>query len=269
MRNSSPQPNFHGLTRYWWDRRFRGSMILRAVFSVDSLHFGGMIGTFVALYKFIVNVLPILTLRIRQMERVSADEFDMGDEVLPPSEDFPPTEIEIESPLDSTANSDAEHGLSLDSLAARRKSALKNIELTPAPTMEESTSGSLESSRVPSPSPQPGRRARFAEDLILPPSRKTSPETERHALRHPGHLSTTTQAAVSLMREKGYVYERWHAALAGAIAGAVAIIMEKKGRRLGISQQMFVRGLQASFNHWSEWSGVKVPLGSVWVFALW
>ena len=35
--------------------------------------------------------------------------------------------------------------------------------------------------------------------------------------------------------------KKWHATLAGAISGGLAIMCEKKGRRGIISQQMFVR----------------------------
>jgi hypothetical protein len=35
--------------------------------------------------------------------------------------------------------------------------------------------------------------------------------------------------------------QRWHAALAGAIAGGLGIMLEKKARRVTIAQQLFVR----------------------------
>ncbi|KAI5984942.1 hypothetical protein EDD15DRAFT_2305257 [Pisolithus albus] len=34
---------------------------------------------------------------------------------------------------------------------------------------------------------------------------------------------------------------RWHAALAGALAGSLAIMFEKRSRRIAIAQQLFVR----------------------------
>lgn len=46
------------------------------------------------------------------------------------------------------------------------------------------------------------------------------------------------QAHVEWTRKKT---RRYYSVLAGALAGGLAIMWEKKGRRLGIAQQMFVR----------------------------
>ncbi|KAG6884255.1 hypothetical protein C0993_012770 [Termitomyces sp. T159_Od127] len=51
-------------------------------------------------------------------------------------------------------------------------------------------------------------------------------------------LSLSTNAQLVLIRKKT---RRWHAALAGAIAGGLAILWEKRGRRGVIAQQLFVR----------------------------
>jgi hypothetical protein len=53
-----------------------------------------------------------------------------------------------------------------------------------------------------------------------------------------GRLSLSKQARQLLIRKHT---KRWHAALAGAISGGLAIMCEKKGRKGIISQQMFVR----------------------------
>jgi hypothetical protein len=53
-----------------------------------------------------------------------------------------------------------------------------------------------------------------------------------------GRLSLSKQAQQLRIRKQT---KRWHAALAGAIAGGLAIMWEKKGRKGIISQQMFVR----------------------------
>ena len=53
-----------------------------------------------------------------------------------------------------------------------------------------------------------------------------------------GRLSLSKRAQQLLVRKQT---KRWHAALAGAIAGGLAIMWEKKGRKGIISQQMFVR----------------------------
>ena len=51
-------------------------------------------------------------------------------------------------------------------------------------------------------------------------------------------LSVRAQMQMSLIRKRT---RRWHAALAGGIAGGLAIIWEKRNRRGVIGQQMFVR----------------------------
>ncbi|EEB95512.1 hypothetical protein MPER_05507 [Moniliophthora perniciosa FA553] len=53
-------------------------------------------------------------------------------------------------------------------------------------------------------------------------------------------LSLSTQAQRILIRKKT---KKWHAALAGAIAGGLAIMFEKRGRRVTIAQQLFVRSV--------------------------
>jgi len=52
------------------------------------------------------------------------------------------------------------------------------------------------------------------------------------------HLSARAQSI--LIRKKT---RRWHATVAGAVAGGLAIIWEKKNRRSLISQQLFVRSV--------------------------
>ncbi len=51
-------------------------------------------------------------------------------------------------------------------------------------------------------------------------------------------LSLSKRAQMVLVRKHT---RRWHAALAGAVAGGLAIIWEKRNRRGVIAQQMFVR----------------------------
>ncbi|KAI0337970.1 hypothetical protein BDW22DRAFT_1363556 [Trametopsis cervina] len=75
-------------------------------------------------------------------------------------------------------------------------------------------------------------------------------------------LSLSTQ---NFQRKKT---RRWYSIVAGALAGGVAILCEKRGRRVGIAQQMFVRGLQGSYNALSTKHGFKIPHGDVIVFSL-
>jgi hypothetical protein len=56
--------------------------------------------------------------------------------------------------------------------------------------------------------------------------------------------------------------------VAGAVAGGVSISLESPSRRKVIAQQLFVRGLQGSYNAYSEKRGFRVPHGDVLVFVL-
>ncbi|KAF9516869.1 hypothetical protein BS47DRAFT_1371618 [Hydnum rufescens UP504] len=78
----------------------------------------------------------------------------------------------------------------------------------------------------------------------------------------PRHLSLTSEIAYSHLDGA-----RWHAIVAGAIAG-LSVLWEKKERRITIAQQIFVRGLQGSWNVWSPRLGIHIPYGSVLAFSL-
>ncbi|KAL1746259.1 hypothetical protein HDZ31DRAFT_81373 [Schizophyllum fasciatum] len=78
-------------------------------------------------------------------------------------------------------------------------------------------------------------------------------------------LSLSAHAQLVLTRKKT---RRWHAAMAGAIAGGLAIMCENKKRRNVIAQQLFVRGLQGSYNSVSERTGFRIPHGEVILFSL-
>jgi len=83
--------------------------------------------------------------------------------------------------------------------------------------------------------------------------------------RREARLSPSAQVHQSWVRKKT---RRWHSVLAGAVAGAVAISFEKRSRRRIFGQQLFVRGLQGSYNSYSEKSGFCIPHGEVVAFAL-
>lgn len=89
-------------------------------------------------------------------------------------------------------------------------------------------------------------------------------ERARNRSRH-ARLSMSAQAHQVWVRKKT---RRWYSVFAGALAGALSIMCEKKERRTGIAQQMFVRGLQGSYNAFSERHGIRIPHGDVIVFAL-
>jgi hypothetical protein len=83
--------------------------------------------------------------------------------------------------------------------------------------------------------------------------------------RRAPRLSLSAHAHMVLVRKHT---RRWHAALAGAISGGLAIYWEKPSRRAVIAQQMFVRGLQGNYNFYSERFGFSIPYGAVIVFSL-
>ncbi|WWC70734.1 uncharacterized protein I206_104685 [Kwoniella pini CBS 10737] len=58
---------------------------------------------------------------------------------------------------------------------------------------------------------------------------------------------------------------RWQAAVAGAV-GSLGLLWESQSRRTGVAQQMFVRGLQASYNQYTPRLGIHIPHGDLLVF---
>lgn len=71
------------------------------------------------------------------------------------------------------------------------------------------------------------------EDESVPATPLEIPLSERRA-----RLSLSAQVHQQWVRKKT---RRWHAVVAGAVAGGVAIMFEKRSRRLIIAQQLFVR----------------------------
>ncbi|KAI0355445.1 hypothetical protein OH77DRAFT_1403225 [Trametes cingulata] len=176
-------------------KRFRLSLIRHALFGEDSLRFAAMLGSFVGLYKFLLNALPIL-LPQPQHPTTHARTRSLFRASLPGA----PDKSAADSPFDDELLEDAE--------------------------------------------------------LALTPPKRGS----RHA-----RLSASAQAHQVWVRKRT---RRWYSAFAGSVAGAVAIMFEKQSRRTGIAQQMFVRGLQGSFNALSDKHGFKIPHGDVIVFTL-
>jgi hypothetical protein len=176
-------------------RQKRVSLIRHALFGSDSFRAAAMLGSFVALYRFILNALPVLlpaNLSLREnLQKLYASFFSNQDE--------------------------QDDAFALDN----------SPDSSPAPT---------------------------------PPHKYRSPVERRDA-----RLSTSAQVHQNWVRRKT---RRWHAVLAGAVAGVVAISFEKRSRRNVIAQQLFVRGLQGSYNAYSEKRGFHIPHGEVLVFAL-
>ncbi|KAG6917567.1 hypothetical protein DXG01_002036 [Tephrocybe rancida] len=145
----------------------RLTVVRHAIFGLDTVRFGLMLGTFTSVYKFLLNALPLL---IPAMN--------------PPIPK--PHLIKTEDSSETPFLSDAEDG----------------------PTAEHPTT------------------------TLRVPLKKRS-----------ARLSLSTDAQLALIRKKT---RRWHAALAGSIAGGLAIMWEKRGRRGVIAQQLFVRIGQAA-----------------------
>ncbi|CAL1717475.1 unnamed protein product [Somion occarium] len=175
-------------------RRLRFTLIRQALFGQESLRFAAMLGSFVALYKFILNALPI---------------------VLPPPNSTTITHAHLRSQFRAQL-SDAETASPFDD-----------------------NDDDLDDVRLPV-------NAQFL--------------SERQA-----RLSSSAQAHQVWVRKRT---RRWYSVFAGAMAGGISILFEKRSNRLGIAQQMFVRGLQGSYNAFSTKRGIKIPHGDVIVFSL-
>ncbi|KAH9998269.1 hypothetical protein BJV77DRAFT_940610 [Russula vinacea] len=177
------------------------SPIRHALFGSDSFRAAAMLGSFVALYRIILNALPLL---------------------------FP-------------AN------------VSLRKN-LRNLFARLFATQDEQDSFIFDETPPSSAEPSPLRPQPPSLSLHI------SPGDRREA-----RLSSSAQIHQSWVRKKT---RRWHSVLAGAVAGAVAISFEKRARQVVIAQQLFVRGLQGSYNAFSEKRGFSIPHGDVLVFAL-
>ncbi|CCL99910.1 uncharacterized protein FIBRA_01935 [Fibroporia radiculosa] len=185
------------------DHRF--ALIRHAAFGPDSFRFAAMLGSFVAVYKFILNALPVLLPHSSPPVRRSSTHHTRSRTLLQAS--LRPSAYA--SPFDSPFSGEE---------------------------LDESLS----------------------EDIEM-----ATPEVLRGS-RH-ARLSMSAQA------HQVWVWRRtrqWHAILAGALAGAIAIMFEKRGRRVAIAQQLFVRGLQGSCNALSSKHGFRIPHGDVLVFSL-
>jgi len=151
-------------------RAARPAVIRHALFGEDTWRFGAMVGSFTALYKFLLNALPIL---------------------------------------------------------------------------------------IPAINPRDKRPKYNSVEVSIPAGEGEAEEKAR--------LRLTASAKLALITKRT---RRWHAAMAGTIAGGLAIMCEKRGRRGVISQQMFVRGLQGSWNAFADAKNINIPYGDVMVFAL-
>lgn len=98
------------------------------------------------------------------------------------------------------------------------------------------------------------------EEMALPRTVSypaSGPATPHHLQRRrSARLSLSAAAHMVLVRKRT---RRWHSALAGAIAGSLAILWEKRNRRGVIGQQMFVR-----YVHELCTSNLRLTLRSQW-----
>ncbi|KAG9117282.1 hypothetical protein FRC07_007385 [Ceratobasidium sp. 392] len=165
-------------------KKLQFALIRHAIFGTDSFRFAAMIGTFVAVYKFLLNSFPLI-----------------------PNDQLPAI-LRYTPPVPSWGSNSP--GGSSSPIYMRTKQERKQEE-------------------------QPD-----------------SAEEEKPASRD---VFVRKPAA------------RWHALVAGGVAG-LAVAFETEGRRLTIAQQLFVRGLQGSYNYWSGRFGIRIPFGDVMVFSL-
>ncbi|EED82868.1 predicted protein [Postia placenta Mad-698-R] len=149
-------------------RNYRFALIRHAVFGLDSFRFAAMLGSFVTIYKFILNALPILP--------------------------QPPTRR-------------------ASSLGRRSRSLLRSAPPPDSPFTDASD-----------------------EDDDIEMARPEVRRGSRHA-----RLSISAQAHQTWARKRT---RRWYAVLAGTVAGGVSILFERRERRVGIAQQMFVSTVQ-------------------------
>lgn len=150
-------------------REYRFAAIRHALLGEDCFRFAAMLGSFVSIYKYILNALPLLY-------QLPESQSPFGDD--------------------------------------------EDIELNPPPTNKR--------------------------------------------VRKP-RLSVSGRARHTWTRKRT---RAWFSVVAGAIAGGVAITFEKRSRRITIGQQMFVRGLQGSYNALAAKHGFTVPHGAVWLFSI-
>lgn len=113
---------------------------------------------------------------------------------------------------------------------------------------------------------------------------ETSTILEIPLKRRRARLSLAAQAHQMLIRKRT---RRWHATLAGAVAGGLGVMFEIRSRRTVIGQQMFVRfvrfvhmtgqrnischlprGLQGSWNAFTTKRNIRIFHGDIIVFSL-
>ncbi|KAH9971376.1 hypothetical protein BGW80DRAFT_1322127 [Lactifluus volemus] len=177
-------------------RKKRLSLIRHALFGLDSFRFGTMLGSFVALYRILLNAFPLLF----------------------------PANVPVR---------------------LRLRSLIKWMT-SPGPSHDHADSV-------------------IDDDHSPLVERNSPPDSPPVEMRPAARLSSAAQAHQIWLHKKS---ARWHSIVAGAVAGGVAISFESLSRRKGIAQQLFVRGLQGSYNAYSEKRGFRVPHGDVLVFAL-
>ncbi|KAF5385411.1 hypothetical protein D9757_005387 [Collybiopsis confluens] len=194
------------------------NLIQRAIFGLDTFRFAAMLGSFVSIYKFLLNALPFLIPSVRVTKRDFPPAFDDDEEVDEDKSSLPTTVFDVSIP----------------------------------PTPSNDAQGPLFHHRQ---------------------------RTER--------LSLSTQAQRILTRKKT---KRWHAALAGAVAGGLGVghvssnpalfngmspILDPLGDQRETRDdcsaticQARRSGLQGSYNLFSDRYNFHIPHGDVLVFSL-
>ncbi|KZS87541.1 hypothetical protein SISNIDRAFT_491000 [Sistotremastrum niveocremeum HHB9708] len=217
-------------------RQLKFSLVLHAVFGKDTWRFAAMLGSFTGLYRFILNALPILI----------------------------PAPIISRPPLLPT------HSTPGSGTRTRTRKRTRKVGFTTAEPESPDADGDSPNSEEDSPIlPSLTETNGYTEPptplLTLSGSTPTSgdkpPQTRETLEPRSSHLTVRAQ----FLRKKT---KRWHAVLAGLIAGGLGVSFEARSRRLVIAQQMFVRGLQGGYRAYTRDRGIQIPHGDVLVFAL-
>lgn len=186
----------------FFSRQLRPRLVLNAILGPDSFRFAAMFGTFVSIYKLLINALPLL-----QKNIPIPDDFDPP--LLPRAMSVPVTPAEWNTELGipwSLEETDDIQAQAQTRFVKPPQHVDRDLEKAIGKEQEEGTISMKGKSQ----------------------------------LKVKTKLSTQAAVHQVWIRKRG---RRWHAFLAGAIAGGAAVLMERKDRRLAIAQQMFVRSV--------------------------
>ncbi|PWZ01089.1 hypothetical protein BCV70DRAFT_159142 [Testicularia cyperi] len=146
--------------------------------------------------------------------------------------------------------------------------ALRLVTPPPPPRKPRSRSHTLSEGNQTTLEKGSGSGSRTPEDASYE-SGTATPRSGRAALEG----KSPEERAKEKARQKRRAFMRdprskvWHAYIAGAVS-ALAVMVEDRGNRISLAQQLFVRGLEGSYNVAHERGIVNIPYGAVITFGL-